>query len=118
MSICIEHIRKQFGAFKALDDISLDIRSGELLALLGDLLALGAPDVVDGCEHPTEGGHPVAVLGREVGAAPERDTVGGHVPTLPAGDARRVPPRSDGAQNTDAARSRVVTAHSASRSGG
>jgi sulfate transport system ATP-binding protein len=35
MSICIEHIRKQFGAFKALDDISLDIRSGELLALLG-----------------------------------------------------------------------------------
>ena len=35
MSIEIHHVTKQFGHFRALDDISLDIDSGELLALLG-----------------------------------------------------------------------------------
>ena len=35
MSIEIRHVTKQFGAFQALDDISLDIGSGELVALLG-----------------------------------------------------------------------------------
>ena len=35
MSISIERVSKQFGAFQALDDVSLDIASGELVALLG-----------------------------------------------------------------------------------
>ncbi|MBY4599848.1 sulfate ABC transporter ATP-binding protein [Ottowia caeni] len=35
MSIEIQHITKQFGAFRALNDVSLDIDSGELVALLG-----------------------------------------------------------------------------------
>lgn len=35
MSIKLNHISKQFGAFKALDDINLDIPEGELVALLG-----------------------------------------------------------------------------------
>ncbi len=35
MSISIRHISKRFGAFKALDDVSIDIPSGELVALLG-----------------------------------------------------------------------------------
>jgi len=35
MSIAIRHISKQFGAFQALDDVSIDIPSGELVALLG-----------------------------------------------------------------------------------
>ncbi|MEO6517911.1 MAG: sulfate/molybdate ABC transporter ATP-binding protein [Pseudoxanthomonas sp.] len=35
MSIRIENISKRFGDFAALDDISLDVREGELLALLG-----------------------------------------------------------------------------------
>ncbi|KAF1691422.1 sulfate ABC transporter ATP-binding protein [Pseudoxanthomonas jiangsuensis] len=35
MGIRIEHLHKRFGAFTALDDISLDIHKGELLALLG-----------------------------------------------------------------------------------
>ena len=35
MSIAIRNISKQFGAFKALDDVSIDVPSGELVALLG-----------------------------------------------------------------------------------
>jgi len=35
MSIEIRNVRKQFGAFTALNDVSLDIESGELVALLG-----------------------------------------------------------------------------------
>ncbi|OHE89984.1 MAG: sulfate ABC transporter ATP-binding protein, partial [Lysobacterales bacterium RIFOXYA1_FULL_68_6] len=35
MSIKIEHLQKRFGTFTALDDVTLDIRPGELLALLG-----------------------------------------------------------------------------------
>ena len=35
MSIKIEHLSKRFGELAALDDISLDVREGELLALLG-----------------------------------------------------------------------------------
>lgn len=35
MSIEIKNITKQYGTFKALNDISLDVHNGELLALLG-----------------------------------------------------------------------------------
>lgn len=35
MSIEIRNVSKNFNAFKALDDINLDIQSGELVALLG-----------------------------------------------------------------------------------
>ncbi|WP_217475590.1 sulfate/molybdate ABC transporter ATP-binding protein [Stutzerimonas stutzeri] len=35
MSIEVKGVNKRFGAFKALDDISLNIQSGELVALLG-----------------------------------------------------------------------------------
>ncbi|TBV76668.1 sulfate/molybdate ABC transporter ATP-binding protein [Pseudoxanthomonas winnipegensis] len=35
MGITVEHLSKRFGAFAALDAIDLDIRPGELLALLG-----------------------------------------------------------------------------------
>ncbi len=35
MSIEIRNVHKQFGAFRALNDINLDIHSGELVALLG-----------------------------------------------------------------------------------
>ena len=30
MNIKIEHLRKQFGTFTAVDDVTLDIREGEL----------------------------------------------------------------------------------------
>jgi ABC-type multidrug transport system ATPase subunit len=35
MSIEIRNVSKQFGDFQALRDVSLDIKSGELIALLG-----------------------------------------------------------------------------------
>ncbi|BCJ91849.1 sulfate/thiosulfate import ATP-binding protein CysA [Terrihabitans soli] len=35
MNIDVQNVTKNFGAFKALDDVSLKIRSGELIALLG-----------------------------------------------------------------------------------
>ncbi len=35
MSITIENINKHFGAYKALDNINLEVNSGELIALLG-----------------------------------------------------------------------------------
>jgi sulfate transport system ATP-binding protein len=35
MSVTIDHISKKFGSFPALHDVSLEVRSGELLALLG-----------------------------------------------------------------------------------
>ncbi|MBN2874540.1 MAG: ABC transporter ATP-binding protein [Spirochaetales bacterium] len=33
--VVIEHVRKSFGEFKALDDVSIDIRKGEFFSLLG-----------------------------------------------------------------------------------
>ena len=35
MSIEVRNLSKQFGTFAALRDVSLEVRSGELLALLG-----------------------------------------------------------------------------------
>ena len=35
MGIRIAGVTKQFGNFKALDDVSLDVKQGSLLALLG-----------------------------------------------------------------------------------
>lgn len=57
MEVRIKNLRKEFDRFPALDEVSLDIRSGELIALLGPsgsgkttLLRL-----IAGLEAPTEG---------------------------------------------------------------
>src|SRR5919108_4240548 len=57
MEVRVQNLRKEFDRFPALHDISLDIRSGELIALLGPsgsgkttLLRL-----IAGLERPTEG---------------------------------------------------------------
>src|SRR6185437_1585297 len=57
MSIEVRNVSKQFGAFQALDDVSLDVESGSLTALLGPsgrgkttLLR-----IIAGLEHPDSG---------------------------------------------------------------
>ena len=35
MNILIKGVSKKFGSFKALDDVSLEVPDGDLLALLG-----------------------------------------------------------------------------------
>jgi sulfate/thiosulfate transport system ATP-binding protein len=35
VNVSVSHLKRQFGAFKALDDLSFDVRAGELVALLG-----------------------------------------------------------------------------------
>jgi sulfate transport system ATP-binding protein len=74
MSITLEHIRKTFGRFVALEDVSLTVQSGELLALLGPsgsgkttLLR-----IIAGLEHPDTGSgairfHDENVAGRHAG---------------------------------------------------
>jgi sulfate transport system ATP-binding protein len=55
MSITIEHLNKQFGSYRALNDINLEVNSGELIALLGPsgcgktslLRIIGGLDVAD-----------------------------------------------------------------------
>jgi len=63
MSISIQNLNKQFGAYKALDDIDLEVNSGELLALLGPsgcgkttlLRIIGGLDVADSGELKVNG---------------------------------------------------------------
>ena len=57
MSLKIDHITKKFGNFTALNDISLEIKDGEFLAILGPS-GCGKTTllrIIGGFEAPTEG---------------------------------------------------------------
>ena len=73
MDITLQHINKQFGAFRALNDVDLEIESGELIALLGPsgsgkttLLR-----IIAGLEHADTG--TVAFAGEDVANTPLRE---------------------------------------------
>lgn len=75
MSIDIHNISKSFGNFKALDDVTLSIRSGELMALLGPsgsgkttLLRIMA-----GLEQPDPGSGDIRFHDADVGKQPVSD---------------------------------------------
>ncbi|MDQ0191420.1 sugar ABC transporter ATP-binding protein [Alicyclobacillus cycloheptanicus] len=62
----VEHIRKRFGAVQALQDVSLEVYPGEVVALVGDNGAGKSTTIkmISGVETPDEGR--ILVEGREV----------------------------------------------------
>src|ERR687886_1302047 len=77
MAIEIRHVTKRFGDFTALDDVSLDVASGSLTALLGPSGSGKSTllRVIAGLERPDAGD--VFISGREATAlAPQKRGVG------------------------------------------
>ncbi len=69
-SVELVHVTKAFGATKAVDDLSIDVRAGEFLSLLGPS-GCGKTTtlrMLAGFEHPNEG--IIKVSGREMTRVP------------------------------------------------
>ena len=73
MEVRVQNIRKEFGRFPALHDVSLDIRSGELIALLGPSGSGKTTllNLIAGLDSPTEGS--IVIGGQEISAMSESE---------------------------------------------
>jgi len=53
--ISVDNISKQFGSFKAVDEVSLEVKTGSLVSLLGPLGSGRGPPVAADCWFGTSG---------------------------------------------------------------
>jgi D-xylose transport system ATP-binding protein len=80
--LSIQHVAKHYGAIKALEDVSFDVRAGEVLALLGDNGAGKSTliKIIAGAQPPSSGR--LVMEGREVAFAGPADAKAAGIETV------------------------------------
>jgi D-xylose transport system ATP-binding protein len=80
--LSIQHVAKHYGAIKALEDVSFDVRAGEVLALLGDNGAGKSTliKIIAGAQPPSSGR--LVMEGREVAFSGPADAKAAGIETV------------------------------------